>query len=87
MVHSLRRQYPPLSLSQLQLMIDTDCIDTKKPVDLVQICNTGLYEIKPQSKHYGVHLTDEVCTILLGELITTLKKNCFDFYCFLLGFG
>lgn len=57
--HHLRRQYPPLSLAQLQLMIDTDRIDSTKPIDLVQICNTGLYEIKPQSKHYGVHLTDE----------------------------
>lgn len=50
-----------MSLNQLQMMIDTDRIDTSKPIDLVQICNTGLYEIKPQSKHYGVHLTDEVC--------------------------
>ncbi|XP_034251708.1 39S ribosomal protein L15, mitochondrial [Thrips palmi] len=57
--HHLRRQYPPLSLAKLQLMIDTDCLDTSKPIDLVQICNTGYYEIKPQSKHYGVQLTDE----------------------------
>lgn len=57
--HHLRRQYPPLSLAQLQLMIDTDRIDSSKPIDLVQICNTGLYKIKPASKHYGVNLTDE----------------------------
>jgi len=57
--HHMKRQYPPLSLAQLQLMIDTDRIDTRKPIDLVQICNTGLYSIKPQCKHYGVNLTDE----------------------------
>ncbi|KAK3932582.1 39S ribosomal protein L15, mitochondrial [Frankliniella fusca] len=57
--HHLKRQYPPLSLGQLQLMIDTDRINAEKPIDLVQICNTGLYKINPQCKHYGVHLTDE----------------------------
>lgn len=57
--HHLKRQYPPLSLGQLQMMIDTDRINPKKPVDLVQICNSGLYKIDPTRKHYGVHLTDE----------------------------
>lgn len=57
--HHLRRQYPPLSLNQLQMMIDTDRIDSSKPIDLVQICNTGLYKIKPIWRHFGVHLTDE----------------------------
>ncbi|KAJ1530688.1 hypothetical protein ONE63_005554 [Megalurothrips usitatus] len=55
----LRRQYPPLSLGQLQLMIDTDRINPKKPIDLVQICNTGLYKINVSGLHYGVHLTDD----------------------------
>lgn len=56
-----------MSLAKLQLMIDTDLIDTTKPIDLVQICNTGRYDIKPQSKHYGVHLTDEVCSIIFFQ--------------------
>ncbi|XP_075212906.1 mitochondrial ribosomal protein L15 [Lycorma delicatula] len=57
--HHLRRQYPPLSLSQLQLMIDTGRIDTSKPIDLSTICNSGIFTFNPREFHYGVHLTDE----------------------------
>lgn len=57
---SLRRQYPPLSLGQLQTMIDTDRIDVTKPIDLATICNSGLYTFVPDMKEFGVHLTDEV---------------------------
>ncbi|XP_014210960.1 39S ribosomal protein L15, mitochondrial [Copidosoma floridanum] len=57
--HHLRRQYPPLSLQQLQLMIDTNRVDTSKLIDLTAISNTGVYKIEPDWKHYGVHLTDE----------------------------
>ncbi|GBM96014.1 39S ribosomal protein L15, mitochondrial [Araneus ventricosus] len=54
-----RRQYPPLSLGQLQLMIDTGRIDASQPIDLNMICNTKLYSIDPLDRHFGVHLTDE----------------------------
>lgn len=54
-----RRQYPPLSLKQLQLMIDTGRIDPTQPIDLTSICNTSLYKIHPLEQHFGVHLTDE----------------------------
>jgi large subunit ribosomal protein L15 len=57
---SLRREYPPLSLLQLQKMIDTDRVDISQPLDLSVICNTGLYTIDPMSKHFGIQLTDEV---------------------------
>ena len=57
---SLRREYPPLSLLQLQKMIDTDRLDTSQPIDLSVICNTGLYTIDPLHKHFGIQLTDEV---------------------------
>lgn len=57
--YHLRRQYPPLSLSQLQLMIDTNRIDTSKPIDLATLCNSGIYNFDPKSFHYGVNLTDE----------------------------
>lgn len=57
--HHLRRQYPPLSLLQLQTMIDTDRIDISKPIDLATICNTGVYNFEPGQHHFGVHLTDE----------------------------
>ncbi|XP_078041397.1 mitochondrial ribosomal protein L15 [Augochlora pura] len=57
--HHLRREYPPLSLKALQLFIDLNRIDTSKPVDLVSLINTGVYNIKMEHKHAGVHLTDE----------------------------
>ncbi|XP_043579994.1 39S ribosomal protein L15, mitochondrial [Bombus pyrosoma] len=57
--HHLRREYPPLSLQQLQLYIDTNRVDSSKPIDLVSIINTGLYDLKVEWKHAGVHLTDE----------------------------
>ncbi|XP_076639371.1 mitochondrial ribosomal protein L15 [Colletes latitarsis] len=56
--HHLRREYPPLSLDTLQLYIDTNRIDPSKPIDLVSIVNTGLYNLNIQFKHAGVHLTD-----------------------------
>lgn len=39
-------------------MIDTNRLDTTKPIDLVSILNTGLYHVQPDEKQYGVHLTD-----------------------------
>ncbi|XP_015915022.1 large ribosomal subunit protein uL15m [Parasteatoda tepidariorum] len=57
--HHLRRQYPPVSLEQLQLLIDTGRVDPSQPIDLTSICNTQLYKIYPFEKHFGVHLTDE----------------------------
>ncbi|KAK1138126.1 hypothetical protein K0M31_002610 [Melipona bicolor] len=57
--HHLRREYPPLSLQQLQMFIDTNRLDPSKPIDLVSIINTGLYDFRIEWKHAGVHLTDE----------------------------
>ncbi|KAL3282351.1 hypothetical protein HHI36_005537 [Cryptolaemus montrouzieri] len=57
--HHLRRQYPPLSLEQLQLFVETNRVDASKPIDLVSIMNTGLYQIFPDKHQFGVHLTDE----------------------------
>lgn len=57
--HHVRRQYPPLTLLQLQTMIDTDRLDAGRPIDLTQLCGTGLVDIQPDSRHFGVQLTDE----------------------------
>ncbi|KAK0083565.1 hypothetical protein PV325_002947 [Microctonus aethiopoides] len=57
--HHLRRQYPPLSLRSLQLLADTNRLDTSKPVDLVALFNTGVFHIDTMSMHAGVHLTDD----------------------------
>ncbi|KAG8190871.1 hypothetical protein JTE90_010296 [Oedothorax gibbosus] len=56
---SQKRQYPPLSLRDLQLMIDLGRIDASEPIDLTTICNTKAYKMNPIEKHFGVHLTDE----------------------------
>ncbi|XP_013777989.1 39S ribosomal protein L15, mitochondrial-like [Limulus polyphemus] len=57
--HHLRRQYPPLSLKQLQLMIDTGRLDPLQPIDLTAVCNTSLYFLDPSERHFGIQLTDE----------------------------
>lgn len=41
-------------------MIDLNRLDITKPIDLSTLCNTGLYSIKPEDKHFGVNLVDEV---------------------------
>lgn len=46
-------------MDQLQLMIDTDRIDITQPIDLVQLCNTGLFDLKADSRQYGFQLKDE----------------------------
>jgi large subunit ribosomal protein L15 len=55
-------------------MIDTDRLDVSQPIDLSSICNTGLYTINPQHKHFGIQLTDEVRQQVLG---------CHDIECLL----
>ncbi|XP_050067439.1 39S ribosomal protein L15, mitochondrial [Anopheles maculipalpis] len=57
--HHLKREYPPISLHQLQKLIDTDRLSPRAPIDLTTICNTGLFEIRPDLLHHGVQLTDE----------------------------
>lgn len=54
-----RRQYPPLSLIKLQQFIDTNRVDSSKPIDLTVLCNTGLFTFDPLDGHYGVNLTHE----------------------------
>jgi len=58
-------------------MIDLNRIDISKPIDLSVLCNTGLYSIKPEDKHFGVNLIDEVrfVYILLDlHYVSQLKK-------------
>lgn len=57
--HHLRREYPPLSLLNLQKMIDTNRLDATKPIDLVSLANTGIYTLAPDMRQAGVQLTDE----------------------------
>ncbi|XP_054734928.1 39S ribosomal protein L15, mitochondrial [Anastrepha obliqua] len=57
--HHMRRQYPPISLLQLQVLLDTNRIDGNQPIDLTTLCNTGLLQLQPASMEYGFQLTDE----------------------------
>lgn len=41
------------------MLFDTNRIDMSKPIDLTQICNTGIYDLKPDSRQYGFQLKDE----------------------------
>lgn len=56
----IRRQYPPISLLELQRLIDLDRVDVTKPVDIVSICNTGLFKFEVAKNHFGVNITEEV---------------------------
>lgn len=67
-VISLRRQYPPLSLYQLQMMIETNRLDISKPIDLVSLLNTNLFRIKPDMHEFGVNLTDEGADIFKAKI-------------------
>lgn len=46
-------------MDKLQLMIDTNRVDISKPIDLVQLCNTGLFDLKPDTRQYGFALKDD----------------------------
>lgn len=48
-----------MTLNQLQKLIDTDRIDSEIPIDLTSICNTGIFEIRPDQRQFGIQLTDE----------------------------
>lgn len=57
--HHVRRQYPPLSLLQLQRLIDLGRVDTSQPIDLTVLCNTSVISLDIHNRHYGINLTDE----------------------------
>ncbi|KAL5016113.1 hypothetical protein ScPMuIL_005702 [Solemya velum] len=66
--HHLRREYPPLSLLQLQRMIDLGRIDADEPIDLTTLCNTNLYHIELHKRHFGVNLTDEGADVFAAKV-------------------
>lgn len=68
MIFSFRRQYPPLSLQALQSLIDKDRVDITKPIDIASIIRSGLYNIFPDQKHFGINLTDEGADIFAAKV-------------------
>lgn len=53
---------------QLQTLIDTNRVDTSKPIDLVALLNTGLYKIFPDQHQFGVNLTDEGADLFSAKI-------------------
>lgn len=53
------RQFPPLSLAKLQLMIDTGRLDTQAPVDMAALTGTKLVRINPNKNQFGFNLVSE----------------------------
>jgi len=54
-----RRQYPPITLLQLQRSIDLGRLDTNELLDITSFCNTNLYRLDVTRNNYGFNLTDE----------------------------
>jgi ribosomal protein L15 len=52
-----QRQFPPITLGQLQLMIDTNRISTEQPLDMAALCGSKIARIDPQQNHFGFNLT------------------------------
>lgn len=57
--HHLRRQYTPITLLQLQVLLDTNRIDCQQPIDLGTLCQTGLFQLNPSTMEYGFQLVDD----------------------------
>jgi len=53
------KQFPPISLENLQLAIDTMRIDCSKPIDLSTLSCTGVFPIYPEKNQFGFNLTSE----------------------------
>lgn len=66
--HHHRRQYPPLSLLELQQIIDKDRLDITKPIDVASIVRTGFYNFFPDKKQFGLNLTDEGADIFATQI-------------------
>ena len=54
------RQYIPVSLLQVQHLIDTGRIDPSEPIDLTTLCNSKSIVVDISKKQFGIQLTDEV---------------------------
>ncbi|KAK0425758.1 hypothetical protein QR680_009366 [Steinernema hermaphroditum] len=65
---NLRREYPPISLLELQRLIDLDYLDTSKLIDLSALCSTKQFKCEPSQRQFGVQLTDEGAGIFKSKV-------------------
>jgi len=54
-----RRQYPPITLLQLQRLVDLGRVDSNELIDITTLCNTNLVKLDTSRNNYGFNLTDE----------------------------
>lgn len=84
--HHLRREYPPITLHELQRLIDTNRVDISKPIDLTTLVQTGLMDLKPDRNEFGFQIHDEGANIFKSKInievqhaselvIATIEKN------------
>ncbi|KAI3389386.1 hypothetical protein SNEBB_001016 [Seison nebaliae] len=57
--HHLRRHYQPLSLFQLQRLIDLNRLNINEPIDLSNLCNTKIIKVASENRYYGIELKDD----------------------------
>ncbi|CAB4067569.1 RP-L15 [Lepeophtheirus salmonis] len=76
-----KRQYPPLSLHKLQLMIDTGRLNPEQPIDLAAISKSQVFPIQPRGPPFRMqHASEEVIAAVerLGGTITTAYYDIFS---------
>lgn len=64
----LQREYLPLTLWQLQRMIDLGRIDPSEPIDLTTLVNSRALYRNINSKHYGVFLVEQGADIFKAKV-------------------
>jgi large subunit ribosomal protein L15 len=62
------KQHVPVSLFQIQKLIDLGRLDPTKPIDLTSISNTKILTIKPAARECGIQLTDEGIDIFKAKV-------------------
>lgn len=53
------RQYVPLSLFQLQRIIDLGRLNPNEPIDMTTLCNTRVIKVDPSGREFGIQLVDD----------------------------
>ncbi|XP_028822475.1 large ribosomal subunit protein uL15m [Denticeps clupeoides] len=66
--HSLRPQYPPLTLRKLQYLIDLGRLDPTQPIDLTQLVNSRGVTVQPLKRDYGIQLVDEGADLFCAKV-------------------
>jgi len=71
-----QRQFPTISLEQIQLMVDTCRLDTSVPVDMAALCGTKLAFIDPSKNHFGFNLTSEGLDNFSAKITIEVQWAC-----------